>query len=127
MAGERLLVVDDEPQIRRALRSGLSASGYEVTLAATGEEALDLAASQPIDLVILDLGLPDMDGQEVCRQLREWSLVPIIVLSVRSSDREKVAALDLGADDYLTKPFNLSELLARVRALLRRTQLAEEP
>lgn len=122
MAGERILVVDDEPQIRRALRSGLTAQGYEVLLAADGEEALDLAASRPVDLVVLDLGLPGIDGLEVCRQLREWSSVPILVLSVRASDKDKVAALDLGADDYLTKPFSMAELLARIRANVRRAR-----
>ncbi|MBI3945841.1 MAG: response regulator transcription factor [Armatimonadetes bacterium] len=124
MPGERILVVDDEPQIRRALRSGLAARGYQVLLAATGEEALDLAASRPVDLVILDLGLPDMEGVEVCRQLREWSSVPVIVLSVRAGDRDKVAALDSGADDYLTKPFSMAELLARIRAGVRRARAA---
>jgi two-component system KDP operon response regulator KdpE len=122
MPGERILVVDDEPQIRRALRSGLTAQGYEVLLAADGEEALDLAASRPVDLVVLDLGLPGIDGLEVCRQLREWSSVPILVLSVRASDKDKVAALDLGADDYLTKPFSMAELLARIRANVRRAR-----
>ncbi len=129
MPGERILVVDDEPQIRRAVRSGLSAQGYQVLLAADGEEALDMAASRPVDLVVLDLGLPDMDGLEVCRQLREWSSVPIIVLSVRAGEHDKVGALDEGADDYLTKPFGMEELLARIRANVRRARAAphEEP
>lgn len=122
MPGERILVVDDEPQIRRALRSGLSAQGYEVLLAADGEEALDLAATKPVDLVVLDLGLPGIDGFEVCRQLREWSSIPVIVLSVRAGEKEKVAALDQGADDYLTKPFSMEELLARIRANIRRAR-----
>lgn len=118
--GAHVLVVDDEPQIRRALRAGLQAHGFEVVLAADGEAALDAAALQPPDVVILDLGLPDRDGIEVVRQLREWSSVPILILSVRGAEREKVLALDSGADDYLTKPFGMDELLARVRAALRR-------
>ncbi|MDQ3815027.1 MAG: response regulator transcription factor [Armatimonadota bacterium] len=115
-----VLVIDDEPQIRRALRIGLERNGYTVKVAATGEEGLDTAALEPFDLVILDLAMPDTDGLEVCRQLRGWSKVPIIVLSVRESETDKIAALDLGADDYLTKPFSLDELLARMRAVLRR-------
>jgi two-component system KDP operon response regulator KdpE len=114
-------VVDDEPQIRRALRAGLVNHGYDVELAASGEDAMDAAASAPPDLVILDLMLPRMSGLDVCRELREWSAVPIIVLSARGQERDKVEALDLGADDYLTKPFGMAELLARVRAALRRT------
>jgi two-component system KDP operon response regulator KdpE len=117
----KVLVIDDEPQIRRALRAGLERNGCTVSLAAAGEEGLDLAALQPPDVVILDLAMPGMDGLEVCRQLREWSRVPVIVLSVREGEQDKIAALDLGADDYLTKPFSLGELLARMRALLRRT------
>jgi two-component system KDP operon response regulator KdpE len=117
----RALVIDDEPQIRRALRAGLERSGYEVLTAATGEEGLDLAALHPPDVVILDLAMPGMDGFEVCRHLREWSQAPIIVLSVREGEADKIRALDLGADDYLTKPFGLGELLARIRAVLRRT------
>jgi two-component system, OmpR family, KDP operon response regulator KdpE len=124
----RVLVIDDEPQIRRALRAGLERSGYEVLLAATGEEGLDEAALHPPDLVILDLAMPGIDGFEVCRQLREWSRVPILVLSVREGEDEKIRALDLGADDYLTKPFSMGELAARMRALLRRagSDAAEE-
>jgi two-component system KDP operon response regulator KdpE len=122
----RVLVIDDEPQIRRALRAGLERNGYTVSLAASGEEALDQAALQPPDLVILDLAMPGMDGFEVCRQLREWSKSPIIVLSVREGETDKIRALDQGADDYLTKPFSLGELLARLRAVLRRTG-GEEP
>lgn len=121
---KRILVVDDEPQIIRALRVGLSAHGYEVVTAANGEEALDRAAATPPDAVILDLGLPGLDGLEVCRSLREWSQAPILVLSARMAEREKVAALDLGADDYVTKPFGMDELLARLRAALRRAQAA---
>jgi two-component system KDP operon response regulator KdpE len=117
----RVLVIDDEPQIRRALRAGLERSGHEVLLAATGEEGLDEAALHPPDLVILDLAMPGIDGFEVCRQLREWSQVPILVLSVREGEEEKIRALDLGADDYLTKPFSMGELGARMRALLRRS------
>ncbi len=116
----RVLVVDDEQAIRRFLRTALSAHGYDVTEAATGERALaEVAASRP-DVIVLDLGLPDMDGVELTRQLREWTQLPIIVLSVREQERDKVAALDAGADDYLTKPFGVGELLARLRAALRR-------
>ena len=120
-----VLVVDDEPQIRRALRTGLQARGYEVVEAAAGEEALvQLAAKEP-DIVILDLGLPDFDGSEVIRRLRGWSQVPVIVLSVRDRQDDKVGALDAGADDYVTKPFDMDELLARMRATLRRAQPAD--
>src|SRR5712692_6318908 len=122
----KVLVIDDEPQIRRALRAGLERNGYTVSLAASGEEGLDQAALRPPDLVILDLAMPGMDGFEVCRQLREWSKAPIIVLSVREGEADKIRALDLGADDYLTKPFSLGELLARLRAVVRRTS-GEEP
>lgn len=115
-----VLVIDDEPQIRRALRAGLERNDYAVTLAASGEEGLDAAALKPPDIVILDLALPGIDGLVTCRRLREWSKVPIIVLSVRESERDKIAALDLGADDYLTKPFSIDELIARMRAVLRR-------
>jgi two-component system KDP operon response regulator KdpE len=123
----RVLVIDDEPQIRRALRAGLERNGYAVLLAANGEEGLDQAALNPPDLVILDLAMPGLDGFEVCRQLREWSKAPILVLSVREGEQEKIRALDLGADDYLTKPFGLGELLARIRAVLRRAGAADEP
>jgi two-component system KDP operon response regulator KdpE len=116
----KILVIDDEPQIRRAVRAGLEPDGYTVLLAASGEEGLDQAALHNPDLVILDLSMPGMDGLEMCRQLRGWSQVPILVLSVHEGEREKVAALDLGADDYVTKPFSLEELRARIRALLRR-------
>lgn len=114
----RILVIDDERQIQRALRSILGQS-YEVFSASTGEEGLALAAAQQPDLVILDLGLPDIKGVEVCRQLREWSAMPVIILSAHDSETEKVAALDAGADDYLTKPFGFEELLARIRVAFR--------
>jgi two-component system KDP operon response regulator KdpE len=117
-----VLVVDDEPQIVRALRTMLSANGYSVEAASGGEEALAFAASVGPDLMILDLGLPDMDGVEVVRKLRTWSAMPVIVLSVREGQDDKVAALDAGADDYVTKPFGAGELLARVRAAERRTR-----
>jgi two-component system KDP operon response regulator KdpE len=120
MSGERILVVDDEPQIRRALNIALSGHGYVVELAESGEVALvQLAARQP-DALILDLVMPGVDGFEVLRQTREFSNLPIIVLSARGQEPDKVQALDLGADDYLTKPFGMDELLARVRAILRR-------
>jgi len=114
-----ILVIDDEPQILRAMRTILTEKQFRVTTASRGEEGLALAAANEPDLVILDLGLPDMDGVEVCSRLREWTQCPIIVLSVRDSERDKVAALDKGADDYLTKPFSIEELLARVRVALR--------
>jgi two-component system KDP operon response regulator KdpE len=114
-----ILVIDDEPKIQRALRTILTEKGFKVTTASRGEEGLTLAATSEPDIVILDLGLPDMDGVEVCTRLREWTGCPIIVLSVRDSERDKVAALDQGADDYLTKPFGIEELLARVRVALR--------
>lgn len=122
----RILVVDDEPQLLRALGTNLRARGYDVELAATGEAALTVAARKHPDLVVLDLGLPGIDGTEVIRGLRGWTSVPIIVLSVRESETEKVAALDAGADDYVTKPFGMDELLARLRAALRRAAPAEE-
>jgi two-component system KDP operon response regulator KdpE len=114
-----ILVIDDEPQILRAMRTILTEKQFQVTTANRGEEGLALAAANEPDLIVLDLGLPDMDGVEVCRQLREWTQLPIIILSVRDSERDKVAALDMGADDYLTKPFGIEELLARVRVALR--------
>lgn len=117
----RVLVVDDEGQIRRALRSVLQARHYQVELAETAEEGLELAAAHTPDIVILDLTLPGMSGMEACRRLRDWYHGPILVLSVRSGEEDKIEALDLGADDYLTKPFAAGELLARIRALLRRT------
>ena len=114
-----ILVIDDELQIQRAIRTILSEKGFTVTTASRGEEGLTLAAAREPDIVILDLGLPDMDGVEVCTRLREWTQCPIIILSVRDSERDKVEALDKGADDYLTKPFGIEELLARVRVALR--------
>src|SRR5512144_370260 len=114
-----ILVIDDEPQILRAIRTILTEKQFRVTTASRGEEGLTLAATNQPDLIILDLGLPDMDGVEVCTRLREWTQTPIIILSVRDSERDKVAALDMGADDYLTKPFGIEELLARVRVALR--------
>ena len=122
----RILVVDDEPQILRALGTNLKARGYDVDLAPTGEAALTLAARHHPDLVILDLGLPGIDGIEVIQGLRGWTRVPIVVLSVREGERDKVAALDAGADDYVTKPFGMDELLARLRAALRRAAPAGE-
>ena len=123
-----ILVIYDEPQILRAMRTILTEKGFRVTTANRGEDGLTAAATNEPDLVILDLGLPDMDGVEVCTRLREWTQCPIIVLSVRDSERDKVAALDKGADDYLTKPFGIEELLARVRVALRHsagTQVAQ--
>jgi two-component system KDP operon response regulator KdpE len=122
----RILVVDDEPQILRALNTNLGARGYDVDLAPTGEKALELAPRKHPDLVILDLGLPGIDGVEVIRGLRGWTRVPIIVLSVREREADKVAALDAGADDYVTKPFGMDELLARLRAALRRAAPSDE-
>jgi two-component system KDP operon response regulator KdpE len=122
----RVLVVDDEPQIRRALSINLRARGYTVDLAETGEGALQQAASQHPDVVILDLGLPGISGVDVIEGLRGWSRVPIIVLSVRESEASKVAALEAGADDYVTKPFGMDELVARLRAALRRATPGEE-
>jgi two-component system KDP operon response regulator KdpE len=123
----RVLVVDDEPQILRALRINLRARHYDVNIAATGAEALDVAAVHPPDLVILDLGLPDMDGVDVIGGLRGWTTVPIIVLSGRADSTDKVDALDAGADDYVTKPFGMDELLARMRAAVRRNAGGEAP
>ena len=118
---KRVLVVDDEPQLLRALQINLRAEGYSVTSAANGAEALHLAASRPPDVLVLDLGLPDMDGAEVIRGIRGWSDMPIVVLSARHGSTDKVEALDAGADDYVTKPFGLDELLARLRAVERRS------
>ncbi len=123
----RILVVDDEPQIRRFLRVSLGAQGYDVVEAASGQEAVLKAGGERPDLVILDLGLPDMDGMEVLRQVREWSKVPVIILSVRGRETDKVAALDAGADDYLTKPFGVAELTARIRAAMRHQLQATAP
>jgi two-component system KDP operon response regulator KdpE len=120
-----ILVVDDEPQIRRALRTSLEAHGYAVQTAGTGEEAVVAAAEASPDLVFLDLGLPDLDGTEVIRRVRAFSEVPVIVLSVRDQQADKVSALDAGADDYVAKPFGMAEVLARLRAQLRRAQPEE--
>src|SRR6266545_7720728 len=123
----RILVVDDEEQIRRAVGRALAARDYVVETAADGEEALRAVRRFDPDLVVLDLNMPVLDGLEVCRQLRTWTQVPILVLSVREDEADKVAALDLGADDYLTKPFGTDELMARVRALLRRANAQGGP
>jgi two-component system KDP operon response regulator KdpE len=121
----RVLVVDDEPAIQRFLRTALTAEGYSVYTADSGSEALSGVATHRPDLIILDLGLPDMDGSEVARRLREWSSVPIIILSVRGQEADKIEALDAGADDYLTKPFGAGELLARMRVALRKASPTE--
>ena len=128
MVMSRILVVDDDRQLLRALRINLAARGYQVQLVPDGGTALALAARQPPDLVIVDLGLPDMDGVEVVQGIRGWSTVPVIVLSARHLEQSKVRALDAGADDYVTKPFGMDELLARVRAALRRgVPVPEQP
>jgi two-component system, OmpR family, KDP operon response regulator KdpE len=125
---QRVLVVDDEAPIRRYLRAALGAQGLTVYESATGQEAINAVLSYRPDIIILDLGLPDMDGIEVTRRLREWSQTPIIVLSVREAEQDKIAALDAGADDYLTKPFGTGELLARMRVALRKqTSATSEP
>jgi two-component system KDP operon response regulator KdpE len=121
---ERVLIVEDEPALLRALRIDLRARGYEVMTAARGQDALDQAARRPPDAVLLDLGLPDRDGTEVIRELRGWSMAPVIVLSGRTSAQDKIGALDAGADDYVTKPFSMDELVARLRAALRREEAA---
>ena len=121
----RVLVVEDEPALRQALAINLRARRYEVPVAATGAEALTAAAQEPPDVVVLDLGLPDMEGTDVIRGLRGWTQAPIIVLSARSAQSDKVDALDAGADDYVTKPFGMDELLARLRAALRRATASE--
>jgi len=122
----RILVVDDEPQITRVLRTSLSSQGYDIRVANDGETALEIMKDWTPDLVITDLAMPNMDGLELCRKLRPSTHVPIIVLSVRGEERTKVQALDVGADDYVTKPFGIEELLARVRANLRRARASEE-
>lgn len=115
----RVLVIDDEPQIRKFIDISVRSQGYRTLLAETGDQGLSMLATQGADLVILDLGLPDRDGQDVLKELRQWSQVPVIVLTVRSSEDQKVAMLDAGANDYMTKPFGIEELMARIRALLR--------
>lgn len=127
MAADTVLIIDDEVQIRRVVRNALGDLGLRVIEAASGREGIDLAASALPGLVVLDLGLPDLAGIRVCTEIRTWSPAPIIVLSARHSDAEKVALLDAGADDYITKPFSTTEFQARVRAQLRRAQLAEYP
>jgi two-component system KDP operon response regulator KdpE len=122
----RILLIEDDPHIRRFLRASLQTQGYELLEAGTGQEGLSLAASQVPDIILLDLGLPDLEGIEVIRRLRGWSATPIIILSARGQERDKVANLDAGADDYLTKPFGVGELLARIRAALRRAAPGEE-
>jgi two-component system KDP operon response regulator KdpE len=114
-----ILIIEDEPPIRRFLRASLTNEGYRINEAASGDEGLRVAASQPPDLVLLDLGLPDIDGQEVLRRLREWLTAPILVLTVRDQEQQKITALDSGADDYVTKPFGMGELLARIRTAIR--------
>jgi len=127
VTGPRILVVDDEPQILRALRATLRGAGYTVESAETAQGALTAAAAHPPEAVILDLVLPDGNGTDVCRELRSWSEAPVIVLSAVGEEKEKIAALDAGADDYVTKPFSVDELLARLRAVLRRRGAAQEP
>jgi two-component system, OmpR family, KDP operon response regulator KdpE len=122
----KVLAVDDEPQILRALRTSLTARGHDVSTAPNGETALDLLSDREVDLVVLDLGLPGIDGIEVIRRLRTWSSVPVIVLTVRDAPSDKVSALDAGADDYVTKPFAMDELLARMRAVHRRLAGSED-
>jgi two-component system KDP operon response regulator KdpE len=119
LTAPRVLVIDDEAQIRRFLDIGLRAEGYQVLLAANGQEGLGLAATQSPDVIVLDIGLPDMEGHDVLREIRTWSEVPVLMLSVRDSESEKVRALDHGANDYVTKPFGIQELMARLRVLLR--------
>lgn len=126
MSAARILLVEDEPQIRKFLRVALEANDMEVVEVATGRDGVARAATETPDLVVLDLGLPDIDGKDVVRRIREWSGIPILILSVRDSEAEKVAALDLGANDYVVKPFGIAELLARVRVLLRMRKAASE-
>lgn len=128
MSSQRVLVIDDEETIRRFLRVTLSSQGYTVIEQPSGQEGISSAATEKPDVIILDLGLPDIDGIEVTRLLRQWTQIPIIILSVRGSENDKIAALDAGADDYLTKPFGVGELLARLRAAIRRSaQKRNEP
>ncbi len=124
--GHRILIIDDETQIRRFLRVSLTSHGYEVREAGTGQAGLDEVALNSTDLVILDLGLPDINGMDVLNKIREWSKVPIIILSVKEQEADKITALDNGADDYVTKPFSMGELLARMRAALRHSERVEE-
>ena len=121
MTGPKVLVIDDEPAIRRFLKASLEAEGYEFLEAGTGAQGLSMAASHVPQMIIVDLSLPDQDGSYVVKQLRQWSQAPILVLSVRDAEKDKVQLLDLGADDYLTKPFSTQELLARIRVALRHT------
>jgi two-component system KDP operon response regulator KdpE len=125
MSADRILIVDDEPQILRFLKPALEAAGYDVLEAATGAEALAKVSTASPDLLILDLGLPDMDGKEVIARLRGWSAIPIVILSARDRESEKIAALDLGADDYVEKPFGIGELTARIRTGLRHSRKSE--
>lgn len=127
VSASKILIIDDEPQIRRAVRRTLEAEFGRVLEAETGTEGIDLAAAERPELIILDLGLPDLFGTSVCVEIRKWSNAPIVVLSARHSDREKVSLLDAGADDYITKPFSTLELQARVRAQLRRARLGQAP
>jgi two-component system KDP operon response regulator KdpE len=127
MYAQRILVIDDEPQICRVVRNALEHDVERVLEARTGRAGIDSAAAERPELIVLDLGLPDIPGEEVCREIRKWSTAPIIVLSARHSDREKVALFDAGADDYVTKPFSTAEFQARVRAQLRRARLAPAP
>lgn len=125
MSADRILIVDDEPQILRFLKPALTAAGYDIIEASTGTEALSMASTRSPDLIILDLGLPDMDGKEVIARLRGWSSLPVIILSARDREAEKIAALDLGADDYVEKPFGIGELAARIRSALRHSRKSE--
>ena len=127
MAPTTVLVIDDEPQIRRVVRNAVQSDSGNVLEAASGREGIDVAAAEHPQLIVLDLGLPDMDGIEVCREIRSWSSAPIIVLSARHSPQEKAALLDAGADDYITKPFSTIELQARLRAALRRSRASAQP
>ena len=124
-SGALVLVIEDEPQMRRFIRASLDAHGYQVGEAATAAEALALATSRNPDVILMDLGLPDMDGIDLTRRLREWSRIPIIVISARGREADKVSALDAGADDYLTKPFGVDELLARIRVALRHARASQ--
>jgi len=124
--GARILIIDDEPQIRRLLKVSLTAHGYEIDEAKTGQEGINRAAIFTPDLILLDLGLPDIDGKAVVAAIREWSKVPILILTARDQESEKIEALDVGADDYITKPFSMGELLARLRVALRHAVTAEQ-